>query len=193
MPAERQAIQRFRLAFLIVRRLDPICCLDAFRECRMRSATRVAQPTAPRHCEHFAANASKGGFVQIFAVGAIGSTSLRRWLRREQPQRRGKGITGIRRQLGGAERWYRRMSGGTTAEARQRTKNQELPDLPQALSERLGRRAHLPAVQVHLGMAERCTHVNTQEGDSRDKCDVKRPLDRGQWRQSATHDKSQTI
>jgi len=34
-----------------------------------------------------------------------------------------------------------------------------MPDLPDAVFKRLGGGAHLPAVQIHLRMAERCTYV----------------------------------
>jgi hypothetical protein len=39
------------------------------------------------------------------------------------------------------------------------TKDQALPDVPRAVSERLGWRVHLPPLQVQVGMAERRSQI----------------------------------
>ena len=113
------------------------------------------------HCERFAADGifrrRRKGF---FPAPRSGSDHGRvPWFDGKQElaraDERGKRFTGSRRRPRGTGRGRAREPRGTGGRAQHGTEDPALSDLPVAVSERLGRRTHLPPLQVQVGMAQR--------------------------------------
>ena len=130
--------------------------------CRVHTALPLMR--APlRICEHFAAD----GIFRRRRQGSLlaprsGSDHGRvTWFDRikesAQADGRGERFTASRRPVRGRGTGHGRAREprGTRGRAQHGTKDQALPDLPVAVSERLGRRAYLPPLQVEVVMAQR--------------------------------------